>query len=118
MTTPPTMAEVLNLVSRTERGPLQLAEAARLREGLAALDAARRSAGGTQRALTIAKGHCASLEAEVLKLRALLEVLLEAPDVDGRTPVTGERLSGSEEAPDGPSRDLDARSGPAPALAH
>lgn len=53
--TTPTIEQLLMLVDRAERGRLTPPEATALRAGLAALDAARRSAGGTQTALQAAR---------------------------------------------------------------
>ncbi|MGA4875909.1 hypothetical protein [Streptomyces lydicamycinicus] len=53
----PTVEQLLILADRAERGPLSAEEAAVLRTGIANLDAARRSAGGLQRALHDARAQ-------------------------------------------------------------
>lgn len=53
----PTVEQLLILADRAERGPLSAEEAAVLRAGIANLDAARRSAGGLQRALHEARAQ-------------------------------------------------------------
>ncbi|WP_327223061.1 hypothetical protein OG229_02630 [Streptomyces platensis] len=55
----PTTEQLLILVDRAERGRLSAEEAAVLRAGIANLDAARRSAGGLQRALHDARAQLA-----------------------------------------------------------
>lgn len=54
-----TTEQLLILADRAERGPLSAEEAAVLRTGIANLDAARRSAGGLQRALHDARAQLA-----------------------------------------------------------
>lgn len=50
-----TTRDLLDLVTRAERGALSLAEGAILRAGINTLDAARRSRGGAEKALTLAR---------------------------------------------------------------
>ncbi|MEV7466183.1 hypothetical protein AB0O20_06660 [Streptomyces kronopolitis] len=58
----PTVEQLLILVDRAERGPLSAEEVAVLRAGIANLDAARRSAGGLQRALHDARARLARID--------------------------------------------------------
>jgi hypothetical protein len=72
----PTLDQLLNLANRAEyKGGLTAAEATRLREGLRAGDAARRSAGGLQRALKNERAQVRELEAAARLVAATAEVI-------------------------------------------
>ncbi|MDX2732846.1 hypothetical protein [Streptomyces sp. PA03-2a] len=58
-------ADLLHLIDRAERGSLLADEAQQLRDGIRALDAARRSAGGLQRSLLSARAERDELRAEL-----------------------------------------------------
>lgn len=57
--------DLLHLIDRAERGSLLAEEAQQLRNGIRALDAARRSAGGLQRSLLSARAERDELRAQL-----------------------------------------------------
>lgn len=62
---------LLHLINRAERGVLLPEEAQQLRDGIKALDAARRSAGGMQRALHEARADVVVLSATVRRIERM-----------------------------------------------
>jgi hypothetical protein len=62
---------LLHLINRAERGVLLPEEAQQLRDGIKALDAARRSAGGMQRALHEARADAVVLSAVVRRVEQM-----------------------------------------------
>jgi hypothetical protein len=69
---PPTREQLIVLVDRAERGQLTAAEAGRLRQGIAALDAGRRSSGGRL------ADHRQQLQETAARLHAVEELIRTA----------------------------------------
>lgn len=84
---PPTRAQLMILADRAERGPLTAAEADRLRQGIAAMDAGRRSTAALRtrqvRALRVAAAQFAAVQRLVARAQRLGVRTVALRDLEG-----------------------------------